>query len=341
MENKRASPAVGTRGRLKTRLGASLDYWRGRAQGVPGPVELHVELTNRCNQACPMCPLQASPRPKGEMDLGLFTDLLDELKGHTTLVDLSLSGEPLLNRSAADFVAAAKNRDMVVYLQTNATCLDEGLSRDLISAGLDLITFSLDAARPATYAQVRPPGPPLDEVEERVRAFLGMARAGGRPFTMVQMVRLGKNREEEREFTARWRGLARGVKFKTFDDRAGLVDSRLGRGEWQGKAGGRCARLWRGMGLLWDGKAVPCCKDVHGREVLGNAFEEGPRALWNGPRMTGLRQLHARGQQDRVPLCRGCTEPSQGLFHTLAFTLADPSAVRKLAGLAGRWVPGR
>lgn len=331
---------MGTGDRLFTRLGATLAFVRGSPRGVPGPVELVVEVTNRCNQACVMCPRDRSERAVGDMGVGPFTGIMEEVEGRVAFVDLSLDGEPLLHPSIAEIISIAKSKGMVVYLQTNATPLTEEVGRDLLEAGLDLITLSIDAARPETYARLRPPGPPLEEVEEKVDSFLGMASAKGRPFTMVQMVRLGLNRHEEGAFATRWRRKAGAVRFKAFDDRAGRVDPSLGRGDpgrWAPNAA--CPRIWRGMAVLWDGRAVPCCKDVEGRSIMGDVFEEGVLGIWDGPEMGRLRRAHSAGKSEEIPLCRDCLVPSKRLLNALAFTIISPLAARRLAGAAGRLAP--
>lgn len=321
---------------LIRRLGSSFDYLAGRTRSVSGPLELVVEVTNRCNQKCIMCPREQSDRPQGLMEVRDFEHLMDDASGVTDFVDLSLGGEPLLHPAVCDLVAAASSRGMTVYLQTNATLLDDRLGCSLIEAGLDLITFSIDAARPETYSRLRPPGPDLRDVEANVETFLKRSRAKGRPYTMVQMVRMEENRNEEDEFIRRWGGPADLVRLKEFNDRAGLVDSSLsGEDDVADASPHPCPRIWRGMAVLWDGQAVPCCLDAHGRHPLGDVHVEGIQGIWNGPRMVELREMHLRHNRQDVELCRECRFPGNRLVDTLAFTVCSPMVSRRLAGIHG------
>lgn len=322
---------------LLKRLAASSAYLRGQTSRIPGPIELVVESTNRCNQRCPICPRSDGRGEGTDLSPQALAGLLDQVRGQTSFVDLSLSGEPLLNPAICDLVALAKDRGMAVYLQTNATVLTEDLGRNLIAAGLDLVTLSLDAATPETYAHLRPPGPGLSEVEERAEAFLHLARELRGPFTMVQMVRVAENREEESLFVSRWSKLASAVRLKEFDDRAGLVQRpRNGSAEGDRPPLTPCPRLWRGMAVLADGLAVPCCFDPMGRHVLGNAHKLGVPAIWAGENMAELRGLHAAKRRDTVVLCRDCRFPAGRLAQTVAFTLFEPLAARKLAARLNR-----
>ena len=231
---------------LLKRLAASSAYLRGQTSRIPGPIELVVESTNRCNQRCLICPRSNGPAEGTDLAPAALASLLDQVRGQTSFVDLSLGGEPLLHPGICDLVALARDRGMAVYLQTNATVLTEELGRGLMEAGLDLMTLSLDAAYPETYARLRPPGPALAEVEQRAEAFLRLARGGRGPFTLVQMVRVEENRGEERSFAERWRKTADAVRFKEFDDRAGLVQRpRNSSAEGDRPLLTPCPRLWR------------------------------------------------------------------------------------------------
>lgn len=317
---------------LLKRLAASSAFARGQTSGIPGPIELVVESTNRCNQRCVICPRSESEKGGTHLAPTTFAALLDDVRGQTAFVDLSLGGEPLLHPSICDLIAMARERGMAVYLQTNATVLTEKLGRDLIAAGLDLITLSLDAATPPTYARLRPPGPDLGEVEQRTEEFLRLARERRGPFTMVQMVCVEENRGEERAFAKQWSKLADAVRFKNFDDRAGLVR----RPGAESATGDRplsapCPRLWRGMAVLAGGTAVPCCFDPGGRHPLGDAQGVGLPSIWNGPELTAMRAAHAAGERSRISLCRECGFPGSRLKETLALTLIEPVTARKLA----------
>lgn len=52
-----------------------------------------------------------------------------------------------------------------------------------------------------------------------------------------------------------------------------------------------------------DGRAFPCCRAPLELE-LGNVFEEGVEAVWNGPAMQDLRDRMFRG--DYPEPCKGC-----------------------------------
>lgn len=66
-----------------------------------------------------------------------------------------------------------------------------------------------------------------------------------------------------------------------------------------------CSRPWRQIAVLSDGTAVCSCVDASKTNPLGNVFEQGVAAVWDGPGFAGLRRNIA-GDIDAVPICRGC-----------------------------------
>jgi MoaA/NifB/PqqE/SkfB family radical SAM enzyme len=99
---------------------------------------------------------------------------------HAWRVTLVGLGEPTLHPEVDSLVADARARGRRVTLVTSAAALDRDKSRALLHAGLDTITFSIDAVDPELAASVRP-GAPLERVLENVRGFLEAARDDSAP----------------------------------------------------------------------------------------------------------------------------------------------------------------
>jgi MoaA/NifB/PqqE/SkfB family radical SAM enzyme len=70
-------------------------------------------------------------------------------------VDFTGGGEPTTNRHLLDMVRVAKDAGCEAGFSTNGTLLDHGLSRALVTTGLDWISFSIDAATAKTYERIR------------------------------------------------------------------------------------------------------------------------------------------------------------------------------------------
>ena len=165
------------------RVGIALEDGGLRLQPEPTRLaRLYVEPTNQCNLACRTCIRNVWDEPAGMMNDATFERILDGLKGYLPppTVFFGGFGEPLAHPDIAAMVARAKGLGCRVELITNATLLDEAMTRRLIAAGLDMLWVSLDGARPESYADVRL-GATLPHVLANVTRFRDMRRPGHHP----------------------------------------------------------------------------------------------------------------------------------------------------------------
>jgi MoaA/NifB/PqqE/SkfB family radical SAM enzyme/alpha-beta hydrolase superfamily lysophospholipase len=138
------------------------------------PVFANIEVTTHCAMACPACARTLRNVAGRHMPREQFGWILGLLPAayRVTLVGL---GEPLLHPEIVNLIAEASARRRRVSLVTNAAHLDPPLGRALLEAGLDGITFSLDAADSALAERIRP-GAELGRVLANIRAFAQAAK---------------------------------------------------------------------------------------------------------------------------------------------------------------------
>ncbi len=126
---------------------------------VPYPVKLFVETTTRCNLQCPMCVKQSAGNRITDADLSLDCfRCLDTLLPNIEVLQLNGIGEPLLHPDLETMISEAKSRmpaHGVAGFQTNGHLMDRKRALSLISAGLDRVCISVDAADPDTFRQFR------------------------------------------------------------------------------------------------------------------------------------------------------------------------------------------
>ncbi|MBI3950204.1 MAG: SPASM domain-containing protein [Acidobacteria bacterium] len=119
------------------------------------PVCLYLEVTNRCNLFCQTCPRTfASVEKPADLSFERLQFLVDQIEDLPIAV-LHGIGEPMINRHLPKMIRYLKWRGTRVLFNSNATLLNERLGRGLISAGLDEIRVSLDAADAETFVRVR------------------------------------------------------------------------------------------------------------------------------------------------------------------------------------------
>jgi len=120
-----------------------------------GPDMIIIEPTNRCNIRCIMCGRTYFKTPQGDMDIKLYSKILDQIRIPLGIFHFGL-GEPLLHPDIVEMIRIARRKGMHPSIITNGTILTPEMSRDLIRAGITSIGISLDAPTKKGFEYVRP-----------------------------------------------------------------------------------------------------------------------------------------------------------------------------------------
>jgi MoaA/NifB/PqqE/SkfB family radical SAM enzyme len=115
---------------------------------VPGfhletPPLVWLELTRRCNLACPHCYIDGGRRRPGEMPSSRWYELLDEMADMGVWAVAFTGGEPTLHPEFANLVQHARNRDLLVGIASHGMFLTDELLDQLPREGV-IISVSID-----------------------------------------------------------------------------------------------------------------------------------------------------------------------------------------------------
>ncbi len=270
------------------------------------PSYLEVELTSRCNLACPFCPQTKLTRPKGDLEHEAFVSLLDRVGDFVFLLNFSGFGEPTLHPRLFEFVRLAKSRGIPrVEIETNGTGLDEAFLDAAFESGLDILAVNLDALDEAG-------GPRFGSVFELLRRFSGRrgAEPGGddRPFIVLQRVNMavaGQDARIQRDF-ALWHDVADAVVIRPFNSYRGTFDDKrvIDFSPLERQA---CRKLLASALVLSSGEAVMCEQCFDGPPAEGPAG--APAVLAESGESAGLRQLRFEQSRGLVgEFCAPCTQ---------------------------------
>jgi tungsten cofactor oxidoreducase radical SAM maturase len=159
----------------RRRLPNCREWWldqRGNAvvllPRLPDLQKLYVEPTSNCNLNCRTCIRHAWDEGNNFMDMDTFRHLIEKTEEFPDLKRVVLGGlgEPLTHPELFDMICLARDRGLAVTLGTNGHLLDNAVSQELVSLGVDSLVVSLDGIKPKTYAGVR--GTSISQVLENI-----------------------------------------------------------------------------------------------------------------------------------------------------------------------------
>jgi MoaA/NifB/PqqE/SkfB family radical SAM enzyme len=322
---------------LGLRLARQLrDFLLRRHPPAAPPYRLWVDLTSRCNLACPACPQRLlGDSQRRDMDEGLLEELARQAGAWGCQVSLFHRGEPLLHPRFDHWIARFRRAGATVRLHTNATLLDEERARRLLAAPPDLLTISLDTLDPADYALARP-GAELGRTLANLEGLLRLRGQGGGGPPRISLLLMGRQRggEEARARLERLKalGLER-VVWRAPHNWGGTVP-----GAKQGGAAPRqpavCTFPWYGLAVLSDGRVTPCPQDFLGEMSLGEmAPGQSLGEIWRGEAYGELRRDLAARRLDQRPVCQVCDRirrptllglPTEHLKNILTESIVEP-----------------
>lgn len=276
------------------------------------PEEIQIEVTNRCNLDCRMCPRTRWGMPLEDMVWTVFERVLDQLPSGVRVVTLTGWGEPLLHPRLFDMARAIRERrpGALVRYTTNGTFLDDTHQRETLASGVGQVNLSVDLFP----AGGDPEGAGHPESRKVLERFSELARrrdaSGARIDLYLQAVLIARSEarlEELVRFAAenRLQGvhLARlqsmhgeSVSRMSFEEERGFLRAARAIGRrwkvpvWSAidhslpmKLAGRfdtlCLRTDNYVYVDLLGKATPCCSLWHVK--LGDLSTQTLREIWN------------------------------------------------------------
>lgn len=280
------------------------------------PRTLSVGVSDACNLDCIMCPRRVMTWKGGLMEMDLFKKIIDECAEYYIMEAALIGfGEPLLHSRIIEMSKYAKEQGIrSVYTSTNCTLLTLEMSKEILNdSGFDRITLSLDGANKETYEKLRLKSD-YKKVTENVAYFLSLKEQlrKRKPVVWLQILRMRDTEAEIKEFIRRWTpylGLWDEIFVKDMDTMGGLVEDMRTQEAIALKAQKErtpCQQLWKYMSIAYNGDVTVCCKDANYVLKVGNAKESTLKELWLGKKWQTIRDIHRRGDYDRLSPCRDC-----------------------------------
>jgi wyosine [tRNA(Phe)-imidazoG37] synthetase (radical SAM superfamily) len=279
------------------------------------PAALLVEITNRCNLLCRMCPRNQLTREEKDMDVAVFKRLMDEISMHQ--IDglwLYNIGESMLHSRFFEMLSYVNKYPNIhpLWLSTNGTTLNETNANKLLNSKLDFLNFSLNALDEETYKIISPRSK-FHIVMKNLNNFLMKKKRMNKrkPFLRVQVIDQPEVHNQIKTFIEEWgpkadiisiNQLERFIGQREIPSNKDIIEKPLKNTE-------PCKRIDRGFLYVFSNNKVGiCATDFNCVNSVGDVSTMSIKEIWTGKECKRLYENIKNRRYDKVPLCYVCTD---------------------------------
>ena len=279
------------------------------------PSHFEIETINACNARCPMCTIDDWNKEEKMMKDSLFKKIayeLSENKKHLKRVNLYRDGEPLLDRKLPERVEYLKKLGIPnVSISTNVSLLTEQKAREILKAGMNMVTLSIDSLNKEVYESIRR-GLVFEKCIENAINFIKIRNEMNSNCEIwIRMIRQESNKNEFKSYKDYWE------KLKILDptkDRIYFHNIF----DWGGQLEGfksisentelhlPCVSLWSLMPIFANGDVPMCNVDYGAQNKIGNLNNSSIKELWNSITLNRIRNKHLEGKKCSIKMCSQC-----------------------------------
>jgi MoaA/NifB/PqqE/SkfB family radical SAM enzyme len=281
------------------------------------PMMLVLSFVYPCNALCPHCPYTNSNIRKEYKDMPfmqpeIFKKIADESGPHQAYLRISGGGEPMLHPQGTELLVYAKEKGCKIGLITNGSLFNEENSRALLTAGVDMIEFSVDACEPESYSVVRA-GLEWDTLVENFERMVAMRAELRSPSKIVcsAVHQQGIDIEAVEKFWIDGKGADYLIKrkFLTWGANTTLDGTRSADpSAYLESENLPCPFIFERLNIDSRGNVMVCGYDISANTSMGNVATESIRDIWHGRGFEFYRQKHLDGKGADIPLCSGCPD---------------------------------
>jgi len=278
------------------------------------PERITVEITNRCNLKCFMCPRNNIEMETGDMSLSLFKKIIDEAAHFVPICLVPFfRGESLLNPKFFEMISYAVGKGIKpIQIATNAYFLNSQVSKKMLDSGIDFISFSVDTSKAEVYNKIRKHSD-FEKVHTNILSFLELKRKKGLTLPEVQIsaVKTEVNASHIDAFMDFWKNKVDRIRIyypHSLDGRLGCMhDSDMASEERM-----PCLKILTDLVICWNGDVRICNHDWERDILIGSVNDSSIKQIWTNPFYKGLRKRHLDNNLKDINPCNHCSHWQAG-----------------------------
>lgn len=272
------------------------------------PERITVELTNRCNLQCVMCPRSKVKMRLGDMDADLFKNIINEASHFLpTCLVAFFRGESLLHPNLLELLSFAKNKGLKpIQLASNAFFLDSKITDSILDLGIDFISFSVDVNNPETYKKIRK-NSYFEKIFSNILYFISRKEKKKMrlPIIQVSAVKTEDSKPLIQDFINFWKNKVDRVRVYPAHSLNGLL-GHLQKDTPQ-NARRPCLKLLTDIVIYWDGEVAICNHDWQRESLIGNIKGESIEKIWKSEIYNNIRDKHLNNELTDFSPCDYCS----------------------------------
>jgi len=284
-----------------------------RPEAQEFPMMCVLSFTYICNAQCPNCPytnseIRSDYKDRPLMGEDTFKIIADQCGEYAAWIRISGGGEPMLHPKAVELMEYAKKVGAKVGLITNGSRFTEENSIRLLTAQVDMIEFSVDAADPESYVKVRK-GLNWDKLVKNVKRMIDLRN---KLKSKTKIIASGVNQiDVDIEAVAKfWEPIVDNFQKRKYltwgiNDPSKSADPTpyLPPDQYI-----PCPFIFERLNVDSRGKVMVCGFDIAARTDMGNVHEKTIKEIWHGEGFKFYREMHLSRRGQEIELCRNCPD---------------------------------
>jgi len=284
------------------------------ATDTPLPQQVTLELTPRREVNGPIVPQHYVTLAREAMDVDAALAIVEQI-GRAGMGDTALTlgglGDALLHESWRAVVDAAKATGVLGICIETDLLVDQQTLRDVLDAGVDVVSVRMNADTPETYAKVMGVDrykTVLDNLQFLFDQRQRRAVSGGPtglPWIVPRLVKAADTLADMEDFFDKWVHYLGHAVIEPATSGAGQMPE-LSPVNMAAPQRRPCRQVTRRLTVLSNGCVAQCDQDWRGQAAAGDARREQLASIWQ--RAAGFRKAHQDGRWNELELCKNCHE---------------------------------
>ena len=283
------------------------------------PLRVLIDPCDTCNFRCDFCfQNHVNGFHGGAMDDKTFNICLRQLQEFDepiNVVHLYGFGEPLLNKEVSKYVKKLKQAKCAkeVAITSNGSLLNEEISKELIDAGLDRLSVSLNGLNDEDFQKIANAKVNFSKFYKSIQYFYSISR--GKCHLHIKINGDYFAEEAREKFCELFESCTDSMNIDNVvnvwpgisitDDDSAMYDICRIEGDVV------CPQMFYELCVHSDGSVSPCCADYdYKRQNIGNIFESTLKNIWNGRQLKDMRIATLRKKDNPYDCCNQCDYPA-------------------------------